>query len=89
MIGRAAAPASDTTLTIAPCERVSSGRNACVRLHDREVLFEHGPIAEVVVDRHAGIVDQHVERLDLLDGLLNLGLVGHVEDHRRDTRIRV
>jgi hypothetical protein len=32
------------------------------------VLFEHGSIAEVIVKRRAGVVDEEVERLDAVDG---------------------
>jgi hypothetical protein len=30
-------------------------------------LFDHGPVAEVVVERDAGVVDENVEGLDRLD----------------------
>ena len=37
---------------------------------DGEVLVERGTIAQVVVDRHAGVVDEDVERFDPLDSSL-------------------
>ena len=53
------------------------------------MLFERGTIAEVIVVRHAGVVDEDVERLDALDGCLNLRGVGHVQGQGRDAPIRV
>ena len=49
---------------------------------DGEVLLEHRPIAEVVVQRQAGIVDEDVERLDLLDRRQGLRGVRHVKGQR-------
>jgi hypothetical protein len=46
-------------------------------------------VAEVVVERDAGVVDQDVERLDGLDRRLDLALIGHIEGDARDARIRV
>jgi hypothetical protein len=40
-------------------------------------------IAEIVVDRHAGVVDQDIEAFDRLGRPPNLGGVGHVEDQGR------
>src|SRR5690349_1376955 len=51
------------------------------------MLLEHSAIAEIVGYRNAGVIDQHVERVDLLNGALNLCLLGHVEDQRGDARI--
>ena len=51
--------------------------------------FEHGPIAQVVVKRHAGVVDEDVERFDALDRRLDLRRVGHVQGQGRDARIRM
>jgi hypothetical protein len=76
MIGNAAKAAIDRTLAIAPRDWISAGRKAWVtpyapnRLTAR-VLFERGTIAQVVVPRDTGVVDQDVERCDALDGFLN------------------
>jgi hypothetical protein len=35
-------------------------------------LNSHRNIAEIVVDRDASIVNEHIERVDLVDRLLNL-----------------
>src|SRR5205823_7184251 len=56
---------------------------------DGEVPFERGTIAQVVVERDAGVVDEDIERFDVLDGCLNLRRIGDVEGQRRDPRIRV
>jgi hypothetical protein len=53
------------------------------------MLFERGPVAEVVVQRHAGVVDEDVERSDCSGRGLNLRGVGHVQGQRRDAGIRV
>jgi hypothetical protein len=45
---------------------------------DRKVLFERGPIVEVVVAGYAGVVDEEVEGFDGGRGRLDLGRVGHV-----------
>ena len=92
MSANGASAISDTLLTIAPRDRVSSGRNAWVTAYgaeqvDREALLERAAIAEVVVERHAGVVDEDVERLDPLDRGLDLRRVGHVEDQRRDAPV--
>ena len=39
---------------------------------DRQVLFDHVEIRQIVVDRNASIVDKDVESVNLYDGLLNL-----------------
>jgi hypothetical protein len=54
---------------------------------DGEVLLERRALAEVVVDRHAGVVDQHVERRDALDGGPDLLGVGDVQDERGDALV--
>jgi hypothetical protein len=48
------------------------------------VPLEHRPVAELIEDRHAGVVDEDVERVDLLDPGLDLRWVGDVECQRRD-----
>ena len=53
---------------------------------DGEVPFEHGPIAQVVVERHAGVIDEDVERVDFIDRSLDLCSVGHVQGLRGATR---
>src|SRR5262249_51355330 len=56
---------------------------------DGEDALECGAIAEVIAKRQAGIVDEEIERLDLLDGSLNLRRVRHVQRQRRDAPVRV
>jgi hypothetical protein len=51
--------------------------------------FEQRTMAEVVVQPQAGIVDEDVERLHVLDRRLNLPRVGHVLDQGRDAPISV
>jgi hypothetical protein len=46
---------------------------------DGQVPFQRGRIAQVVVTEHAGVVDEDVERVDLLGGCLDLRGVGHVQ----------
>jgi len=53
------------------------------------VLLQRGPVAEVVVQRQAGVVDEDVERLDLLNHGESLRGVRHIKDQRCDARIRV
>jgi hypothetical protein len=79
---------------MAPRERVSNGRKAwvtpCVPKEvDGEVLFERGTIAQVIVKRHAGVIDEDIERLDSLDSCLSLRRVGHVQGQGRDAPIQV
>ncbi len=92
MTGKGASAASDRLLTIAPLERFSSGKNACVTLSDAEqvdgqVLFDGVEIAQIVIDGDAGIVDEDVERADLLDRAVDLRGVGHVQRQRRHALI--
>src|SRR5216684_531432 len=54
-----------------------------------ELLLERGAIAEVVVKRDAGVVDEDVERLDSPGRGLNLRRAGHVQGQRRDAPVRV
>ena len=61
----------------------------CAEEVDGEVLVECGTIAQVVVQRHAGVVDEDIERLDPGDSCLDLRRVGHVQGQRRDAPIRV
>ena len=56
---------------------------------DCEVPFDPCAIAEVIVKVHAGVVDQNVERLDILDRSLNLRRAGHVQRHWRHTLIGI
>jgi hypothetical protein len=60
-----------------------------VVLFDGEMLFEHGTITEIIVQRHAGVIDEDIEQLDVRDCFLNLGWVSHVQDQGRDAPIRV
>jgi hypothetical protein len=53
------------------------------------VLFKRGTFAEVIEERQAGVVDEHVERLDTLDRCLSLRSVGHVQGQGRDPPILV
>lgn len=46
------------------------------------MLFDGVEVAEIAVDRDAGIVDEEVEALDLIDCPLDLGSVGHVQCQR-------
>jgi len=46
---------------------------------DREVLFKQVEIAQIVVDGNARIVDEDVERFDLIDCLPDLRGAGHVQ----------
>ena len=53
------------------------------------MLLERGNIAEVVAERHAGVIDEEIERLDALDCCLDLLCVGHVQGQGRDVLIGV
>jgi hypothetical protein len=53
------------------------------------VPLQHSTIAEVVVARDAGVVDQDIQRLDLLGSCLNLRRVGHVQGQRPGARVGV
>ena len=53
------------------------------------MLFEHGTIAQIIVKRQAGVVDEYIERFDSLDSVLNLRSVGHVQGQGRDAPIQV
>ena len=39
-------------------------------------------IAQVIVERDAGVVDEHVERIDLIDSPLDLRSAGHIQRQR-------
>ena len=85
---------SDSTLTMAPLrtsQQRQEGLGHAVRAEeiDGEMLFDYGTIAEVIVKRYTGVVDEDVERLDALDRCLNLCSVGHVQGHGRDALVRV
>ena len=56
---------------------------------DGQVLLEHGTIAQVVIERDAGVVDEDVERPDLLGRGLDLRRAGHVQDQGGDAPVRV
>jgi hypothetical protein len=43
------------------------------------VLFEHGAIGQVVVERHAGVLDEGIERVDRLDRSLDLCWIGDLQ----------
>ena len=51
------------------------------------MLFDHRAIAQIIVERDAGVVDEDIERCDFLDCRLNLRSVRDVERQRRDTRV--
>jgi hypothetical protein len=42
------------------------------------VPFDRGTIAQVIVKRQPGVIDEDIERFDSLDGSLNMRSVGHV-----------
>jgi hypothetical protein len=54
---------------------------------DRQVLLERISVGQIVGERDAGVVDQNVKGLHLLDGRLDLCPVGHVEREGRDALI--
>src|SRR5262249_27604256 len=56
---------------------------------DGKVALEYVPVAQVVVERDAGVVDQDVEGVDALGGRLDLRRAGYVQGNRRDPRVRV
>src|SRR5438552_13997116 len=51
---------------------------------DGEALFERGTIAQVVIKRQAGVINEDIERFDFLHGRLNLRSVGYVQREVRD-----
>ena len=51
--------------------------------------FERGAIAQVIIERQAGVVDEDVERPDSPDSALNLLGIGYVQGQRRDALIQV
>jgi hypothetical protein len=53
----------------------------------REEPFERGAIAEVVLERNTGIVDEDIESVDSLDGCPNLRRIGNVQRQGRDAAI--
>jgi hypothetical protein len=53
------------------------------------VPFERGTIAQVIVKRDAGIIDEDIERFCSLDSFANLRSVGHVQGQGRDAPIQV
>jgi hypothetical protein len=70
MTGKPASATSDRLLTMAPLERLSSGKKARHIEHSEEVDGEVLPngveIAQIVVESDAGIVDENVEDSTLL-----------------------
>ncbi len=94
MIGYGASAVIDSEFTMTPRDwrqqRQERLRHAvgAEQIH-RKVLLENGAIAEVVVRRDAGVVDENVQRVDLLDGRPDLRGVGHVECEWRDPLVRV
>jgi hypothetical protein len=46
---------------------------------DGQVPFQHGSVAQVVIQGDAGVVDQDVQRSGLIGGCLDLRRVGHVQ----------
>ena len=56
---------------------------------DREEPFERGVIAEVGLERYAGIVDEDIESADFLDGGPNLCCIGDVQHQRRNAPVGV
>jgi hypothetical protein len=53
------------------------------------VLFQHGAIAQIIVKRQAGVIDEDIERFDSLDSALNLRSVGYVKGQGRNAPIQV
>lgn len=78
---------------MAPLERVSNGKKAWVTPYVPEVhgemLFDDGTVAEIVVQSHSGVVDEDVERRDLVHGRLDLRRTGHVQGQGRDPSVWV
>ena len=94
MSGKGAKAFADRLLTMAPLEpsqqrQESLSHAVGAEQVDGEVPFEHGPIAQVVVERHAGVIDEDVERVDFIDGSLDLRSVGHVQGQGCDAPIPV
>ena len=56
---------------------------------DCEALFERNPIGQIVVLRHAGVVDKDIERLDTFYRRMNLRCVGHIQRQGSHARVRV
>jgi hypothetical protein len=75
------------------CTRTPSGakraRNDCDRLNADAFEIECATMAEVVVKRDAGVIDEDVERLEALNSRPSLHRVGHVQGQGRDAVIRV
>jgi hypothetical protein len=44
-----------------------------------QVPFDSGAIAQTIVQIHASIIDEEIEKFDVLDSSLNLRSVGHVQ----------
>ena len=59
----------------------------CAEQVDRQVLLKRGNIAEVIEERQAGVINEEIERLDALDGCLDLLCVRHVQGQGRDALI--
>ncbi len=56
---------------------------------DGEVAFERRTIAQVVIERHAGVVDEDVQRFDFVNRLLNVRGIGHVQSKGHDAVVGV
>ena len=61
----------------------------CAEEVDGEVPLERRTVAQVIVERDAGIVDEEIEGFDLVDGSLDLRHVGHVQGQGRDALVGV
>jgi hypothetical protein len=53
------------------------------------VPFERGTIAQLSGQRHAGVVEEEIERSDLLGNLSNLRRIRDVQGERRDAAVGV
>jgi hypothetical protein len=51
--------------------------------------FERGAIAQVVLERNTGIVDEDVQSVDFLDGRPDLRRIGDVQRQGRDPTVGV
>jgi hypothetical protein len=83
----------DRLLTIAPRESFSSGRmrasyEGAEHVYG-ELLLHRIEVAQIVIERDAGIVSEHVECADLTRHRLDLRNVGHVERDGSHPCVRV
>ena len=56
---------------------------------DCEEPFERGAVAQIVLERDAGIVDENIDRVDFLDSRPNLRGVCDVQLEERDAAVGV